>query len=185
MSGFLLRVIWCEDINDGHEVDLLLGGTWRGSSKEEEVAGGRAESSWIHNPSDRRSRLIPLILDLRKKMADGVIRSFRSSYLIWSSQLPMGMRVFIRFCPPHEPQNHASHIQDKQKGDERPSGEGPQGPEDRVADDDSLWEPGCRKRPKSAITEVVGQVPTGHLNNGPEVGRAGIASHLLSWLFMA
>lgn len=37
MCGFLLSVIWCEDINDGHEVDLLLGGTWRGN-KEEEVA---------------------------------------------------------------------------------------------------------------------------------------------------
>lgn len=29
------------------------------------------------------------------------------------------MRVFIKFCLSHEPENHASNIQDKQKGEER------------------------------------------------------------------
>lgn len=38
MSGFLLRVIEREDVNDGHEVDLLLGGFW-GSREGKEVAG--------------------------------------------------------------------------------------------------------------------------------------------------
>lgn len=39
MCSFLLSVVWCEDINDGHEIDLLLGGTWRGNKQ-----GGRGGS---------------------------------------------------------------------------------------------------------------------------------------------
>lgn len=49
MRSFLLGVIWCEDVDDGHEIDLLLGGTWRGTSQGEKEAERTAASSWVHN----------------------------------------------------------------------------------------------------------------------------------------
>lgn len=52
MCSFLLSIIRRENIDDGHEIDLLLGGTWSGreNRKEGAVARRRAESSWVHNP---------------------------------------------------------------------------------------------------------------------------------------
>ena len=49
---------------------------------KEEEAGTRAKSSWVLNPSDTTSRFNPVILNLRKEMIRGVLRSFHSSYLI-------------------------------------------------------------------------------------------------------
>lgn len=75
MCSFLLRVVWREDINDGHEIHLLLGGTWRDMESREGGRRGRrrAESSWaLLQPSDTRLSSILIMLGLRK----GPVESF-------------------------------------------------------------------------------------------------------------
>lgn len=76
-----------------------------------------AKSSWVHNPSDTRSRFIPIILNLSKEMTMASFsEAFIALILFDRHSSPVGLTsVFTRFCPSQEPENHASDIQNEQR----------------------------------------------------------------------